>query len=273
MNLIFRRLRRALIADAAPLLLMIAGAHILLVACAHDASASLLMPAMDPSLACKQAIRGAESQTAIPPQLLAAIGRVESGRRDPVSGGMAPWPWTINAEGTGHFYDTKAQAVAAVQALQARGVRSIDVGCLQVNLMHHPDAFASLDEAFDPTGNARYAAQFLTQLHDQLGSWPRAAAAYHSQTPEVGDEYQRRVMAVWPEERQSSGGLPPPMTNPMMASAAAAGAVFSGQGAFMLNNAAPRAHIIPMAAGPGGITAPGRGLDSYRSRPIGLASR
>ena len=45
---------------------------------------------------------------------------------------------------------TRQQAVAAVQALQARGVRSIDVGCLQVNLMYHPIAFASLDDAFDP---------------------------------------------------------------------------------------------------------------------------
>ena len=76
---------------------------------------------------------------AVPPQLLAAIGRVESGRRDPVTGVWGAWPWTINAEGSGSYFDTKAEAIQAVQALQARGVRSIDVGCMQVNLMHHPD--------------------------------------------------------------------------------------------------------------------------------------
>jgi hypothetical protein len=58
---------------------------------------------------------------------------------------MRPWPWAIDADGVGQFFATKAQAVAAVAALQAQGVHSIDVGCMQVNLMHHPDAFTSLD--------------------------------------------------------------------------------------------------------------------------------
>ena len=89
----------------------------------------------------------------MPDRLMQAIGLVESGRRDPKAAGVRPWPWTINAENVGSFYDTKEQAIAAVQALQARGVRSIDVGCMQVNLMHHADAFASLEEAFDPRAN------------------------------------------------------------------------------------------------------------------------
>jgi hypothetical protein len=250
------------------------------------AAADLFMPVIDPAMACKLAIRGAESRSTIPPQLLAAIGRVESGRRDPATGGMAPWPWTINAEGEGHFFDTKAQAIAAVRALQARGVRSIDVGCLQVNLMHHPDAFASLEQAFDPTSNAIYAAQFLTELHDQLGTWPRAAAAYHSQTPELGDDYQRRVMAAWPEERQAAGNASPTLGGlgayaaapirpfPMMTGAVSAGAVYNGGHAtFTLNNSPAHAHIIPLAAAAGGGIAFSHGLDFYRSRPITMATR
>jgi hypothetical protein len=70
---------------------------------------------------------------------------------------MRPWPWAIDADGVGQFFATKAQAVAAVAALQAQGVHSIDVGCMQVNLMHHPDAFMSLDQAFDPTANTAFA--------------------------------------------------------------------------------------------------------------------
>src|ERR1700722_10873312 len=126
-----------------------------------------LLSASSPGTLCRPAIAAAEQASAIPPQLLAAIGRVESGRRDPASGVMAPWPWTINAEGQGSFFDTKAQVIAAVQALQARGVQSIDVGCMQVNMMHHPHAFANLDQAFDPTANAAYAARFLNDLHTQ----------------------------------------------------------------------------------------------------------
>jgi hypothetical protein len=121
---------------------------------------------------------------------------------------VRPWPWTINAENVGSFYDTKEQAIAAVQALQARGVKSIDVGCMQVNLMHHADAFSSLDEAFDPRANVTYAGRFLNQLFAQLATWPRAAAAYHSQTPEIGADYGRRIMAIWPLAARFADGWP-----------------------------------------------------------------
>ena len=100
----------------------------------------------------------------MPAHLLAAISRVESGRRDPATGAVHPWPWSVNAEGQGASYDTKAEAVAAVRAMQANGVRSIDVGCGQINLMYHPDAFPSLELAFDPQANAAYAAKFLKEL-------------------------------------------------------------------------------------------------------------
>jgi hypothetical protein len=66
---------------------------------------------------------------------------------------------------------------------------------MQVNLMNHPNAFASLDEAFDPGANAHYAARFLNALYAASGSWVQATAAYHSETPAIGADYQRRVMA------------------------------------------------------------------------------
>jgi len=110
---------------------------------------------------------------------------------------VRPWPWTINAEGEGHFFQTQQEAIAAVKALQAQGVRSIDVGCLQVNLMYHPNAFASLEAAFDPLGNATYAAHFLNALYAGSKDWPAAVAAYHSETPVLGDAYRVLVMARW----------------------------------------------------------------------------
>ena len=86
-----------------------------------------------------------------------------------------------------------------MQALQERGVRAIDVGCMQVDLLHHPRAFASLDEAFDPAANVAYAARFLSRLFGQTNSWAQAAAFYHSTTPELAEAYARQVLAVWPE--------------------------------------------------------------------------
>jgi hypothetical protein len=151
----------------------------------------------DPATLCETALTTAEYIGRLPPRLLGAIGVTESGRADPGTGRLRPWPWTINAEGEGRFFETKQEAVAAVTVLQARGVRSIDVGCMQVNLMFHPDAFASLDEAFDPRVNARYAARFLNVLYAEGKDWAHAIAAYHSETPVLGDAYRVLVMARW----------------------------------------------------------------------------
>ncbi|MCC6720067.1 MAG: transglycosylase SLT domain-containing protein [Acetobacteraceae bacterium] len=164
----------------------------------------MALPPPPPGLQCRQAITAAERAAAVPPQLMAAIARVESGRAD-ARGAVHPWPWTINAEGTGQYFETKAAALAAVRTLQARGVRSIDVGCMQVNLYHHPAAFASLEQAFDPAANAAYAARYLTELYATTRDWTRATAFYHSATPERGEFYQRRVAAIWPEEQRRGG--------------------------------------------------------------------
>ena len=171
--------------------------------------------AADPARACDLAGAQAEAAHSLPPGLLRAIGRVESGRRDP-TGAFAPWPFTINAAGLGAFFPDAASAAAAVRAHRAAGTTSIDVGCFQVNLLHHPYAFARIEDGFDPSANAAYAAGFLNALRQRLGGWEPAVAAYHSATPERGEAYRARVYATW----QGTGGavsgavaaapLPPP---------------------------------------------------------------
>src|SRR5271156_3795080 len=154
-------------------------------------------PAASPAQLCEAAVATAERADRLPERMMGAIAVVETGRTDAVSGTLRPWPWTINAEGQGFFFASKQQAIEAVRELQARGVRSIDVGCMQINLMFHPHAFASLDEAFDPDANARFAAQFLIALHAENRDWPAAIAAYHSETPALGAAYRQLVMARW----------------------------------------------------------------------------
>ncbi|MDE2517284.1 MAG: transglycosylase SLT domain-containing protein [Rhodospirillales bacterium] len=177
---------------------------------AMPASAGPLSPAMpDPadSALCDTAIASAEWAARLPPRLLGAIALVETGRPDPLTGRLRPWPWTINAQGQGYFYPDKAAAVAAARDFQAQGIASIDVGCLQINLAYHPDAFKSLDQAFDPGANARFAARFLDALHTATGHWMAAIAAYHSETPDIGADYRDRVMALWqaPDPDGASG--------------------------------------------------------------------
>ena len=219
----------------------------------------MTMPASGAS--CRIAIAAAEQAVAIPPLLMVAIGKVESGRRDPATGAVVAWPWTINAEGQGSYYESKAQAIAAVRALQARGVQSIDIGCMQINLMHHPNAFASLDQAFDPSANATYAAHFLNDLHAQSNDWLHAAGQYHSSTPELGAAYQTQVAAAWTQERNLADATP------LLTAAAPA--------------AAPAAMSPIASAGFHGLvptmqhgTRPvGRDLAAYRAMPIQFAAR
>ena len=149
------------------------------------------------SSACEAAGRDAEQQYALPDGLLDAIGRVESGRFDPALGRVIPSPWAIDAAGQPNLADSKEAALQRTRELQASGVHNIDVGCFQINLLAHPAAFADLDQAFDPTANAQYAARFLTSLRARLGSWDGAVAAYHSATPALGIPYRQLVYANW----------------------------------------------------------------------------
>ena len=77
--------------------------------------------AVEPGELCRRAILLAEREHRLPTALLHAISRVEAGRPDPRTGAPVSWPWTINAEGQGRFFDTKEAAVAAVRLVrQAR---------------------------------------------------------------------------------------------------------------------------------------------------------
>ena len=232
-----------------------------------------------PFAQCRAAIAAVERSTGVPDRLMQAIGAVESGRREP-SGIVSAWPWTINAEGVGSFFDSKAEAIAAVTALRARGVRSIDVGCMQVNLMYHASAFSSLEEAFDPGANARYAARFLQSLQAKTGSWPGAAAGYHSLTPEVGAGYGQKVLAVWakPDFRPPPGAdfpirqallqLPPPAPKPTPIPTPVPSAPTTVAFA-----PSPRIIALPPSIAPAPGVSSGHGLSAYRAAPTRLAAR
>ena len=90
------------------------------------------------------------------------------------------------------------------ERLKARGIRNIDVGCLQINLHHHPDAFDSLEAAFDPAENAKAAANLLVELRDTWGSWTRAVGNYHSNTPTLSGPYRVKVYRTLYRDRRKA---------------------------------------------------------------------
>ena len=160
---------------------------------------SAVARADDPASLCRVQADAIEHRMALPPGLLLAVGRVESGRSDPASRDVLPWPWTVNDEGEDHVFGSAFDAIASVVAARGRGSRSLDVGCFQVNLQFHPDAFATVAEAFDPAANARYAGQLLSDLHAHSGSWETAVQLYHSATPWRGEAYRDLVLSRWAE--------------------------------------------------------------------------
>jgi hypothetical protein len=147
--------------------------------------------ATDDVAACLGHIADAETSNEIPEGVLRAIGFAESGRT--VDGQRGAWPWTVNAQGQGHYFESKSAAIAFVRDLQAQGVKVIDVGCMQVNLYYHPKAFASLEDAFDPATNVAYASKFLLWLHDETKDWATASRYYHSRNPSLGRAYAARL--------------------------------------------------------------------------------
>lgn len=156
---------------------------------------------------CDAAAAEAARRSGVPVAVLRTITRTETGRSGS-SGGLDPWPWTVNMEGIGKWFDGRAAAMAYVRTHHERGARSYDVGCFQINYRWHGAAFESLEAMFDPLTNALYAAQFLTDLYNETGSWPRAAAAYHSRTPKYADRYRKRFERIL--ARLDGGEMPPP---------------------------------------------------------------
>ena len=153
---------------------------------------------------CAGPIAEAEAGRPMPAHLLTAIARVEAGRWKADSAETLAWPWTVTAEGRGRFLPSKQAAIAEVKALRRRGIRNIDVGCMQINLLYHPDAFDSLEAAFDPARNVAYALDYLVGLRERWGTWTRAIGNYHSNTPSLSGKYRAKVFMTLNEVRREA---------------------------------------------------------------------
>ncbi|MFD2173061.1 transglycosylase SLT domain-containing protein [Rhodobacter lacus] len=156
----------------------------------HGSVASASESAATISSTCERVAEEASRRTGVPVSVLKAISLTETGKR--IDGKLRPWPWTVNMEGAGHWFDTLDEARAYVFQEFKRGARSFDVGCFQINYKWHNQHFSSIDQMFDPLANAVYAAKFLTELYNEKGSWNGAAGAYHSRTQEYAERYSAR---------------------------------------------------------------------------------
>jgi hypothetical protein len=152
---------------------------------------------------CAALARQAERAEGIPPGLVEAVALAESGRWLADEGTTQPWPWTITSGAESFFFASKPEALRKVHELRKEGRSNIDVGCMQINLGYHGDAFASVAEALEPAANVAYGARFLRELREETRSWARATARYHSRHPERGQAYREKVYRYWEQVRHA----------------------------------------------------------------------
>ena len=158
--------------------------------------------------ACIDAANKFEKKYQIQEHLLTTITNVETGRWNEARKHSLPWPWTVTTSSKGQYFETKVEAMREVERLQANGVKSIDVGCMQINLSYHGEAFENLEDAFDPEKNVEYGAKFLKRLYDTKGNnWFEASKFYHSSLPEKGEYYKKKILAMYERVKNSHNDL------------------------------------------------------------------
>jgi len=148
------------------------------------------------SLKCANLFRYYETKYDIPKDLLHAISIKETSKIHSTYKIAMVWPWSVNIKGQSYYFNTKSEAINFVKHKIHKGETCIDIGCLQINLGHHPYAFANLEQAFDPSININYAANFLRSKYDKLQNWDKAIAHYHSATKIYGDKYLDDVKKI-----------------------------------------------------------------------------
>jgi soluble lytic murein transglycosylase-like protein len=157
---------------------------------------------------CEALAEQAARQSGVPEGLLSAIARVESGRTTNQS--FRAWPWTLNQAGQGSFHASEQEALKALDTALATGRRNVDVGCMQINVRWHEQAFSDLQAMIDPVQNTEYAARYLRDLYDRFGDWTLAVMNYHSSDPERGKAYAARVMRQIGMTTETAAAPPPP---------------------------------------------------------------
>lgn len=122
------------------------------------------------------------------------------------------WPWTLNVEGKPARFSTQQEAAAHLRTLWQKGIRNIDVGCMQVNMGWNGRAYSDPVAYLDPTLNVQWAGWRLTQLAKSGKTLTDMVMSYHAPDPRKD---QRRLWYACQVQRELShlkgrGGKPHP---------------------------------------------------------------
>ncbi len=160
---------------------------------------------------CEIVTKEAEEAFDLPSGILSSIAQVESGRKTK-NGDYKAWPWTINDNGKGLFFDNRQSANKYISKQKKLNNTQIDIGCMQISVKWHAQSFSSPESMLDPHANIAYAAIFLEELYQTHGNWELAIKYYHSAEKDKNEPYLQKVNAVWKD-------APQPFIEPATASA------------------------------------------------------
>ena len=139
------------------------------------------------------AYQQAAAEAGVPAPLLQAVCAQES-NKEIAPGIYRPWPWTLNIQGQGFYFDTRAEAhQRGLSALQAG--QHPDWGLCQINSFWHGRKLIDTWTALDPRHNLRVAADYLRECYDRLGDWIKAAGCYHAPNQEPNARRYRQAVA------------------------------------------------------------------------------
>lgn len=161
---------------------------------------------------CEDAARYASQHTGVPLSVLRAVALAETGQTKFDKNKYSAWPWTVQSGQQGHWFTDKDAAMQFVQSLLAAQTTNIDIGCFQINMRWHGQAFQSLDDMFSPRSNALYAAHFLQDLYSQTGAWRTAVGRYHSRDTDRAEAYVQRLERLFKAHLAGGVASPPSAT-------------------------------------------------------------
>ncbi|MBS4049379.1 MAG: transglycosylase SLT domain-containing protein [Alphaproteobacteria bacterium] len=133
---------------------------------------------------CKTAAIHVAWETKTPLHILNAISKVESAFN----------PYAFNTEGTPRRFNIKSQAAIYLRRM-IEEKRSVDVGCMQMNIRWHLQRFERPEDMLDPLANMRAAQLYLNELRRQCGDWECAAGAFHNMRDPAANRRYRCKLA------------------------------------------------------------------------------
>lgn len=137
------------------------------------------------------------TERGLDPYILYAVALVESAQiNDRLA---APWPWALNRQGRPILPSSRHEARGILNEALNKGIRSIDVGLMQVNVRWNGHRVQRLEDLLDPETNIRIGADVLTEAIDSApGDLALGIGRYHTGWRNDADAYRygRRVLAI-----------------------------------------------------------------------------